>query len=94
MRMFNGRYLVDIREYYTDDAGERKPGRKGGLAYSDRRTSVSLYLCTQCLSNVYLTSFYVGVLPGLPPCKVIEGLGTRLGLAYSDRRTSVSLYLW
>jgi len=31
VRMFNGRYLVDIREFYTDDAGERKPGRKGGL---------------------------------------------------------------
>ena len=29
VRMFNGRYLVDIREYYIDDAGERKPGRKG-----------------------------------------------------------------
>ena len=35
--MFNGRYLVDIREYYTDDAGERKPGRKGGSAYNKRR---------------------------------------------------------
>ena len=31
--------------------------------------------------DVHLTSFYVGVLPGLPPCymlAVIEGLGTRL----------------
>ena len=44
VRMFNGRYLVDIREYYTDDAGERKPGRKGGLGYSERRIPVSLCL--------------------------------------------------
>lgn len=26
---FNGKILVDIREYYEDDAGELKPGRKG-----------------------------------------------------------------
>ena len=29
VRTFNGKVLVDIREYYTDDSGERKPGRKG-----------------------------------------------------------------
>ena len=31
--------------------------------------------------DVHLTSFYVGVLPGLPP--VIEGLGMRLVLMHS-----------
>lgn len=31
VRTFNGKVLVDIREYYTDDSGERKPGRKGGV---------------------------------------------------------------
>jgi len=30
------------------------------------------------ICNVYLMSFYVGVLPGLPQRWVIEGLGTRL----------------
>ena len=29
VRTFNGKVLVDIREYYTDDSGERKPGKKG-----------------------------------------------------------------
>ena len=28
--------------------------------------------------DIHLTLFYVGVLPGLPPRQVIEGLGTRL----------------
>ena len=26
---FKGRMLIDIREYYTDQAGDLKPGRKG-----------------------------------------------------------------
>lgn len=29
VRMFKGKYLIDIREYWTDDDGERKPGKKG-----------------------------------------------------------------
>ena len=29
VRNFQGKQLVDIREYYTDDSGERKPGKKG-----------------------------------------------------------------
>ena len=30
VRTFNGRHLVDIREYYEDrETGERKPGKKG-----------------------------------------------------------------
>ena len=29
VRTFNGKVLVDIREYYEDGSGERKPGRKG-----------------------------------------------------------------
>lgn len=29
VRMFQGRFLVDIREYWYDDAGTRKPGKKG-----------------------------------------------------------------
>lgn len=29
VRSFNGKVLVDIREYYNDDSGERKPGKKG-----------------------------------------------------------------
>lgn len=29
VRVFNGRFLVDIREYWYDDAGTRKPGKKG-----------------------------------------------------------------
>ena len=31
VRTFNGKVLVDIREYYTDDSGERKPGKKGSV---------------------------------------------------------------
>lgn len=34
VRVFNGRFLVDIREYWFDDAGVRKPGKKGELWYS------------------------------------------------------------
>ena len=26
---FRGKQMVDIREYYTDDSGETKPGKKG-----------------------------------------------------------------
>ena len=29
MQEFKGKLLVSIREYYDDDAGERRPGRKG-----------------------------------------------------------------
>ena len=29
MRTFNGKILVDIREFYQDDSGVQKPGIKG-----------------------------------------------------------------
>ena len=29
VRVFNGKVLVDIREYWYDDSGTRKPGKKG-----------------------------------------------------------------
>ena len=42
---------------------------------------------------VHLTSFYVGVLPGLPPyIAVIEGLGTRLELEQFIKSCILSIY--
>ena len=35
VRVFNGKFLVDIREYWYDDAGTRKPGKKGKHDWSD-----------------------------------------------------------
>ena len=32
VREFRGKVLIDIREYYTDDAGELKPGKRGKSA--------------------------------------------------------------
>ena len=29
LREFRGKTLIDIREYYSNDAGEMKPGKKG-----------------------------------------------------------------
>lgn len=29
VQMFRGRCLVSIREYYDDESGERRPGKKG-----------------------------------------------------------------
>ncbi len=29
MSTFHGKKLVNIREYYSDDSGDLKPGRKG-----------------------------------------------------------------
>ena len=31
MRTFKGRIMVDIREYYQDDSGEMRPGKKGWM---------------------------------------------------------------
>lgn len=31
---FRGKLLVSIREYYDDDAGERRPGKKGRKSHS------------------------------------------------------------
>ena len=47
--------------------------------------------------NVYLTSFYIWVLPGLPPRKVIEGLGMRLVLVLphsTHNFSDTALWLW
>lgn len=41
VRMFQGRFLVDIREYWYDDAGTRKPGKKG-------RYMVSISILCEC----------------------------------------------
>lgn len=38
VRVFNGRFLVDIREYWYDDAGTRKPGKKGRYKVSTMST--------------------------------------------------------
>ena len=47
-----------------------------GLSY---RTCITLQFTGSATPpDFHLKSFYVGVLPGLPPRKVIEGLGTRL----------------
>lgn len=32
MQEFRGKLLVSIREYYDDDAGERRPGKKGRIS--------------------------------------------------------------
>ena len=38
VRSFKGKCLIDIREYWIDDDGERKPGKKGTL-------------CVQCVDS-------------------------------------------
>ena len=44
MQEFKGKLLVSIREYYDDDAGERRPGRKG---YITRRISTIIIYPSQ-----------------------------------------------
>lgn len=34
VRDFKGKVLIDIREYWMDQEGEMKPGRKGNLLFS------------------------------------------------------------
>ena len=76
VRMFNGRYLVDIREYYIDDAGERKPGRKGGSCHCvcgnpSLHTSTSTSVLTEvnrsngtiklsCAGSIFINSRFRG----------------------------------
>lgn len=58
VRLFNGRYLVDIREYYEDDAGERKPGRKGEKAIGKSSSlphTLSLHISSSLLEGISLT---------------------------------------
>ena len=44
VRLYKGQHLVDIREYYITDAGERKPDKKGGFTYE----------CVIILSELFL----------------------------------------
>ena len=32
VRTFHGKVMVDIREFWNDDEGNLKPGKKGGLS--------------------------------------------------------------
>ena len=45
VRVFNGRFLVDIREYWYDDAGTRKPGKKGEHAWVSSRMNGAICCC-------------------------------------------------
>ena len=51
MRTFNGKVLVDIREYY-EDGGERKPGRKGIIG---RKIELKLQLSEFYLVGISLS---------------------------------------
>lgn len=48
VREFKGKCLIDIREYWMDQEGEMKPGRKGKICHSRTlapEPTVMLSLC-------------------------------------------------
>ena len=50
VRVFKGRYLIDIREYWEDNSGERRPGKKG-MKYIPMSTNQPTYV----LAGISLT---------------------------------------
>ena len=44
--------MIDIREYYEDDAGERKPGKKGKLHRLSIPSVYSQYITTNSVLTI------------------------------------------
>ena len=62
VREFKGKVLVDLREHYTDQGGDMKPGRKGAviddvfkivvMVFGEYMGQIKLASLLECLANI------------------------------------------
>lgn len=68
VREFKGRVMVDIREFYEDNSGDLKPGKKGMKLHFPILFSCSLFLCPLVLGTGHPS------VAGARLCKGAEGV--------------------
>lgn len=57
VRDFKGKVLIDIREYWMNQDGEMKPGKKGNLSM------LTFNQCNYMVKQIYLRQTRVEILP-------------------------------